>query len=342
MSRLVDYIENKEEFLTNEMLLEFFDEKVEIVKDRKVYLSITKIMFNYLNHTERENVYVEDVIKYKTHKSDNSLFVVDKYMKIIFINTKELIFSISGVSYSVLQSLLKSNKLVENIGDYKVISIENANNKFFNEIRDLEKRLNIENNKEIIEKGQEIFDKLKIDIDYTKATLLRDIRSNYTLDKPLFKEIKTDFISSNYDSKIYDVFYKIKSNNLDKLVLEYFRDRTSIVNIATEEYYKSLDSDKYNTETFIKEIFTDNLRRNIFFENKEILEKDLDVLRKKQIINTLKLAGKTVVINNKKYKNCVRLNYKNEIEIGDNYGNEYIDIDSVEKIEFRGKVLYSI
>lgn len=339
MSILIDYIENREEFLTNKILLEFFNEKVELIKDRKVYLPITKMVFSYTDN--RETIYMEDVIKYKNHKADNTLFVIDKNMKIIFINTDELIFSIKGLSYSVLQKLLDDGKLIKSIGDYKVITIKDANEEFFNELKVLEKTLNILNKKLLLEKGEKLLNNLKMDIESEKNKMLIEIRNNYILERDLFSEVETSFITCNYSEKFYDIIYKIKNNNLDKLILEYFRDKVTIMNMAKDAYYNSIEKQNGNVESYLKTIFRDNLRREIFEENKEIFEKDLDILKKKEILNTLKLAGKSVMINGKKYKNDVRVDYKSEIQIGDNYGNEYININDVEKIEFRGKTLYS-
>lgn len=339
MSKFIDYIENREEFLTNKILLEFFDEKVEVMKDRKVYLPITKMMFNYSDN--RETVYIEDVIKYKNHKADKTLCVVDKNTKIIFINTDELMFSVKGVSYSVLQPLLDNNKLVKSMGDYKVVTIKDANEEFFNEIKLLEKTLNIMNKKLLLEKGEKFLESLNTDIESEKNNMLIEMRNNYILDKDLFSKVETNFITCSYSEKFYDILYRIKDHSLDKLILEYFRDKSAIMDMAKESYYNSIEKENSNVQNYLKVIFRDNLRKEVFEENKEIFKTDLDILRKKEILNTLKLAGKSVMINGKKYKNDVRVDYKSEIQIGDNYGNEYININNVEKIEFRGKTLYS-
>lgn len=340
MTKFIDFIENREEFLESNFISKLLTKKVkdEIEYYNNPYLELTKSPFQLrkdMNYT-----YLTDVVIYREHNKSQHMIVVDKLTKTILINADSVKWSIRNVSYTEALKIINDN-LIKELDGYKIKTLSSLRDEFIDTVRYVEKSLTDKNNDLISNYGKKYLEEELKNSKY-KNEILDEIKLDFIFNRTENIKPTTNYLSHHYSSKFHNVYYNHSNSNvLTDLMLEYLRDKDKLIEDLKEEYYMGLNHFDSESNKYNRRIYLYNYKNKLLNEKKDEIFNDSDLINKKSIIEALHKAGKTVIINDIKYDKVISKDYKGNIEIGSYKGNGPISIDDVNTIQFGGKTLYS-
>lgn len=342
----IGYIKNNQDFCQLVDLLDLVDVK-EITKDELKVLDDYKLKTGNFNtskvitlckypaytKTKNEDYYLKNAISYNliTTGSPEQFFLVDNETKQIIIDFSKLEYLFSRINSTIF---FKGNDKIfkTNIDDYEIKSFEYIKEELLDTI-------NKKQNQLITEYKDKLYNiaKAQVDEDKLKQKAINDAKHNYILDKKVEDDKPNIDYLFNADKTIYSKF----NDNCSYFIFLYMRDKQKLLDITEQEFIKIIHDNSYHTEFLSLKLYIYEKQKEISDNIKKTLESDEELNKLKEIVNILKQAGKTVVINGDKYKNnIIKTTGYEDIKVGA-VDNKYILLSDIKTIMFGKKLLYS-
>lgn len=335
----LNYLDNKQDFLTTTDLLDLIDlnllpkeidDTLDSFKNDIKYLELSKIPIYILNN-DQKNI-LDDSIFYKKiyYSTSEDYLLIDRISKsIIVYNT----YDFSILDYKLFKHdrhLIDFKK--KKLEEYNIYLYKDILKKFKDFLRNKQDELIYKNYPLLYEHGKSQFE----DIDKIDSNIANELKISYIFDEDIEEE-SFDYIYDN-DSMFYHI-----QGKYEFLLINYLRDENYISELIETEFNKSLNSIdyyKYTNQKFYRFERTKRLKQELIksFEN----DKKLNIY--KAMYKAHSLAGKTININGIKYENNISKPYYNEdvdnIEIG-RYSDR-VKFKDIKKMTFGKKVLFDI
>lgn len=333
----LNYLENKQDFLTNVDLLDLIDlnlfskeekEEINLFKQKREYIELAKIPIYDLS-CDKNSILDGAILFKKVHySSSDKYFLIDKISKTIIIY-RDYLYELHFLEYALFDCKKKILDFKKNrLEDYKIYFYEDILKEYINFVNNKENELIYENYSLLYEHGKNKLDLEKVDLD-----IIDKLKISYVYDENIEEE------SFDYISKSDSIFYHMQ-DKYEFFIINYLRDKNYISELIENEFNKALESidiHEYTNQRFYKFERTKELKNLL----EESFKKDRKLNMYKTIYNASLLAGKTINVNDNKYENFV---YKpalvDRFQIG-RYGN-YINFEDIKKITFGRKMLFNI
>ena len=288
--KFLDYIEGKIDFLEINDLFDLIDisklskedlKKVNENNENRI-ICLCKYPISTDNYDFKNYLNKVVLYKYITYANKQDFFIVDKNTKSIIIDISNIEYQFRTINYEVFNRKLIYDLIKESIGDYKIYKAQSLNKEVLKAIEDKTDELIKLHYDSIYERGNSF---IKDEIE-TIEQITNDIRINYILDIEISKP-KLDYVFN--DSYSVFNYYQDKKNYF--MVL-YLRDKSNVLDMVEDEFYKAINSDNYRVQSLNKEFYMYEKRKEIAGKLKSFNENDIYLNQFKSIISAIKLVSR--------------------------------------------------
>ena len=334
MSRLIDYIEGREEYFEEKFLYDLFKEK--LVPDKEPgYIPVSKLPHIFLKGSDYATKCVYDVTIIKD-KEKQDLLLIDKVEKIIIVDRRTVYGNMYAIPYDEKRRAVYEDLFLDYLGEYKIILLDKLGEEIITFIEGTEKKLNDANLDTLSSYGEKL---VLGPISDLRNHLLKELKVSYVLGYPLLEELKTEYIVLSQSKFKY---YKQNLKTYFHIIhIQYLRCKDSLNDELEKAYNDTINSK--DASFFHITAYKHMAKLELYNTYKDKIEEDDDLETQVNIVDFLSTCGKKVTINGDKYENVVALNnWSTGIEVGSATKEcGLISINDINIIKF-GKKVFSI
>lgn len=348
---ILDFLNNKQDFFKLAECIDFLDLCKITVEERDI-LNKYRLEFNVKNinstvsrynkilelcklpifiESNRSKSYLENAILFGVRSnsySSKDLFLLDKESSSIIVDTSSLTSYLKDIDFDIFANKKSDSLLKDSLAKYKIFNLNSLKKEVFSFIQSKNDELVKKNYSMLCELGRK-----DLDEDCIKNNAISKVNKLYVFDKSL------DDLNANYvlDSNI-DIFYNTTDNYYHILIL-YLRDKNALEDLINSVFYRFINSNSHKAIDLNQTVYKDKILRETLNELEPINKTDVSLNTTKEIIKSLKLAGKTVVVNGQKCINYTDTYAFPNLSVG-RYSDNKIEFDKIETISFGRKILF--